>query len=594
MFGSGTLAIHVTSAAIGIVTIPAVYLAAEALFSEEGGLLTRYGGLLSALVVALSYWHLNWSRYGVRAILVPLFAAMTVSLLWRGLRTGNRWSIVGCGLTLGASAYTYQAARLLPLLVLLGFAYVALSHRSFTKNDALNLGIIILAAATVFAPLGYHFATHPGSFGGRAGQAFVLSDPSHAASGARALFNQVADTFLMFGIRGDSEPFSTIPGRPVLNPFLFAACCLGIAISLWRFRKPSHLLLLTWLALMSVPGMLATYGPTAKRAIGALPAVAMLIAVGLLAACDLVRRIKISPRVMNLVLVVATSCGLVYTAALTYRDYFVTWARNPALFTHFEVGLSAIGQYVGQLPADERVYISPPSVEHPGIMLHSGRRQDLKGYNGRACIVLPDAAPENTTYVVIPGEDGNSLDELALRFPHGAIVAQGPLHFGEPYFLAYSVPAGTKAQVTPQQQLSVNWDNQIELFGYGVDRPTYRAGETIHLMLYYRRLNEVELNYTVFTQLWGPENPTTGGVVWAQDDSEPCRRGYPTLAWGEKEIVVDTYRLPIPGDAPSGNYDLATGFYQWQTLERLPIVDATGQIVDDTAAILGQVEVAGQ
>jgi hypothetical protein len=345
---------------------------------------------------------------------------------------------------------------------------------------------------------------------------------------------------------------------------------------------------------MSVPGMLATYGPTAKRAIGALPAVAMLIAVGLLVVCDLVRRTRIPPRVLNLALVVAITCGLVFTAAVTYRDYFVTWARDPALFTHFEVGLSAIGQYVGQLPADERVYISPPSVEHPGIVLHSGRRQDLKGYNGRACIVLPDAAPENTTYVVIPGEDRNSLDGLALYFPQSAIVAQGPLHFGEPYFLAYSVPAGAQAQITPPQQLSVNWDNQIELFGYGVDRPTYRAGETIHLKLYYRRLSKVEFNYTVFTQLWGPENPATGGLVWAQDDSEPCRRGYPTLAWDEKEIVVDTYSLPIPGDALSGSYDLATGFYQWQTLERLPIVAATGQIVDGTAAILGQVQIAGQ
>ena len=529
VLGPGTLAIHVTSVIVGILTIPAVFMAAEVLFAtHEDSLLSRHGGLLSALVMAISYWHLNWSRYGVRAILVPLIAALVVYSLWRGFRTGSRWAFAGCGFFLGASMYTYQAARLLPLLVLVGFGAVAWSRRSLTRADVLNLGIVIAISIVVFAPLGYYFVEHPGSFSGRVEQAFVISDASETAGGAQALLDQTIKLLLMFGIRGDSEPFSTIPRRPALNPFLALALCLGIIICLRRLRTLSFLLVVTWLALMSVPGMLAQYGPTAKRTIGALPAVTMLIAIGLLVPCDAIRR-RIGQRagaVSRIAYLVATLIvigGLVYTAGVTYRDYFLIWAENPALFTHFEVGLSEIGRYIGQLPSDERVYVSPPAVNHPSIVLHSGLRQDVKGYNGRACIVLPAATPGNTTYVVIPSQDTNSISSLAHYYPQGTVVAWGPLHYNQPYFLAYQVPTKALAQVEPAYRRGVTWDDKIQLLGYDLDKPFYHPGETIQLTLYYRRVGEIGADYTVFTQLWGPDNPATGGPVWGQDDSEPCR-----------------------------------------------------------------------
>ena len=135
LFGVGSLAIHVAPAIVGTVTIPAVFLAAEELFVDEDGLLRRYGGLVTALATAVSFWHLNWSRYGVRAILTPLFAALVVFFLWRGLRTGRWWSYAGCGLFLGLSMYTYQASRLLPVLVVVGFGYASWSSRAWSKKS---------------------------------------------------------------------------------------------------------------------------------------------------------------------------------------------------------------------------------------------------------------------------------------------------------------------------------------------------------------------------------------------------------------------------------------------------------------------------
>jgi hypothetical protein len=55
--------------------------------------------------------------------------------------------------------------------------------------------------------------------------------------------------------------------------------------------------------------------------------------------------------------------------------------------------------------------------------------------------------------------------------------------------------------------------------------------------------------------------------------------------------VIDTYEIPIPDDAPPGEaYQLEVGFYDWKTLERLPVRGAAGPVVGDSVT-LGQVKV---
>ncbi|MBL7066097.1 MAG: glycosyltransferase family 39 protein [Anaerolineae bacterium] len=597
VLGDVSTAIYATSAIIGVLTIPAVYLVAEEMFSTEQGALARSGGLLAALTMAVSYWHLNWSRLGMRAILVPLFAALIVYFLWRGLRTGSLWAYAGCGFFLGLSMYTYQAARILPLLVLFDFAYVLWSRKSFSRRDLLNLILVLAVALVVFAPLGYYFLTHPGSPSQRIEQALVVDPSQDLGTQARILFDQTAKTLLVFS-QGDQDPRVTIPKRPVLNPFLLLVLLLGVGISLSRIRKPLYLSLLTWLAVMSVPAVLAQYGATTKRAIGATPAVAMLVAIGLLVPYDALhrwtaRRPSSWSKVLNVALLIVVGAGFAYTGVVTYRDYFVIWAHNPNLFTHFEVGLSAIGEYIGELPPEEQIYLSPALPEHPSIVLHSNQRQDVKGYNGRVCLVLPTQVAHDTTYIVVPGDDKNSLDLLREYFPQGGIADEGPLHYQQPYFLAYRVPAGVEVQVEPSHRLEANWDDKMGLLGYDLGASTYEAGETVHLTLYYQGLSKMKKDYTVFTHLLGPYNPATDGPLWGQDDSEPCRRFYPTSSWDVGEIVIDEFTIPIPTEMPQGDYDLTVGFYQWPTLEHLPVLDTAGQVAADNGVILGQVCITG-
>ncbi|MBN1888183.1 MAG: glycosyltransferase family 39 protein [Thermoflexales bacterium] len=593
VFGAHPYVIHMAAAFVGILTVPALYCAAGELFAGESKLLEQWGGLLAALVLALSYWHLNWSRFGVRSILVPFFAALAFYFLWLGLRKGSRWAFVACGLVLGLSLYTYQAARLFPLLILIGFGSVVWQRKSFSRPAVTNLILVAGVALLVFAPLGHYFLTHPGSFSQRIEQTLV-STSGNALDDLYALVDRLVQAISSLHVLGESTAHhSTLPGRPALEYFFSILFVIGLAISLTRIRQPRYFFLLAWWGLMLLP-VLAGQGIAAKRALGALPAIALLVAVGILVPWQALRRANWQPvlsKVVRAIWCVFISLGFISSGVATFRDYFVAWASNPDLFTYFEVGVSAIGSYIGTLPPDERIYISPDPPEHPAIRFNSGLRDGIRGYNGRACLVVPAQSSSGATFIVAPGEDGSSLDLLQRYLPQGKIVAEGPLHYNKPYFLAYHIPAESIVRVEPVYPIQVDFGAQIQLVGYDLDVLTYRPGETIHLNVYYRALQPMMTDYTVFTHLLGPDNPNAQGSLWSQDDSEPCRGGYATSLWTTDEIVADRFNLPIPADAPPGEYELTIGFYSLLTMERLPVLNLDIQ-ADECAVSLGSVLVS--
>ncbi|MBN1247923.1 MAG: hypothetical protein JXC32_09725, partial [Anaerolineae bacterium] len=114
------------AAMIGVLTVAATFAAVRALFAgrpERSRL-----ALMAAGWIAIAFPHVLLSRYGFRAISQPLLQALTVAMIWRGLRNGRGAWLVAGGITLGLTAYTYLAARLFPIplgLALIGWLIVA-------------------------------------------------------------------------------------------------------------------------------------------------------------------------------------------------------------------------------------------------------------------------------------------------------------------------------------------------------------------------------------------------------------------------------------------------------------------------------------
>lgn len=802
IFGIGPHAIHIASAIVGVLTVPATYAVAEALFADaKARALRTYGGLVSAAVLAASFWHLHWSRYGVRAILVPLFTALTLTAMVRGFQTAKRWRFILAGLMLGLSFYTYQSARTLPPLVALGFIVYAryYARRSARQQDEPGAGdqqgthpqdkatavvantspeqtetppddgedepsipestagavpldidawpdldkalddtgagitaeeeepgdleawpdlevgldddwpaleapddqqideaddlagqapakgwhawqerrrqakaerqqarqearerrqriqaerqraqqkardrklaqqqeeeerqketrrqkrearqqrrrrmapvtygflwslnnilLIGVTALLVFLPLGNYFLTHPGSSNERIEQTFVFDPALDWRENLRRLQHEAVDAFLVLAVHGDEEPIHNLPGRAAMNPFLLALFGLGLIIAITRLGRgrPAYLVLLAWLPAMSITVFLTLGGQPTKRALGALPAITTLIAVGALAPLDALRawsrRRKLLGNIATGVWIAALAAGAGYSIGTTYRDYFVTWGGDPNLFTHFEAGRAAIGQYARSLPPEEVIYMSPEVASHPSIVYNAGGRPGLKSYNGRLCTVFPAVTRAPTTYIIVQHEDRISLDALGATFPTGEQVPAGPAWYGQPYFTAFRIPAGVKAQWLPDHVTLARWEATLQVLGYDLSAETTQPGEPLVLTLYYGALrDDVQQNYIVFTHLLGPENPASGNNLWAQDDSEPCRTFYPTTAWSEGEVVRDTFTLNVPEDAPPGPYRLQMGFYTWPEMAHLTTTDGPGNEPQITF-ILGEVTV---
>ena len=576
--GPGAFGIHLASALIGIATIPAVYWAArELLAGEEVGVLT-WASLLAALVTAVSYWHLTYSRAGLRVIWVPLFAALISAALARGLRQQSRRYLALSGLLLGASLYTYQAARLLPLLVFAGFLYHSVARRSFSRRDVADLLLTFGLGLLVFAPLGWFAIQQPDVFNDRLRQTALLAGDETLGVQATAVLEQVGRAMEMFFVRGDNEPLYTIPGRPSLNPFLGLAFVLGLAAAAWRWKRPSWLYLLTWLILLTTPAMIADQAATAKRALGAFPAVAIFVAAGLVVpwAAWRERGGAAAAKWAAALWLVVVSVGMLITAVNTYRDYFLRWGSDPALAGHFQMDHLQVGLAAGAAAANDQVFISPFDAAHPSIQLNSGQHSNVRSYDGHACLVIPAVHDSGTRYVIVPGPQERSLERLEQVYPEGE-VKQGTMRTDrrEPYYFLFDVAAGLKPETaalytTPSHFV---WGATIGLRGYIVD---VRANEIV-VTLVYEALVDGDQDYTAYVQLLGPPNPAAeGGPIWGQADSEPCRGAAPTGAWQAGDVIVDEVRLAVSEERPPGSYQLVTGFYSWPEIIPLPLTEPVG------------------
>jgi mannosyltransferase len=131
---------------------------------------------------------------------------------------------------------------------------------------------------------------------------------------------------------------------------------------------------------------------------------------------------------------------------------------------------------------------------------------------------------------------------------------------------------GRVFQVPPiQHWLSANLRGQVEFLGYDLDPNELRTGEAIHLTLYWRALDEMEVSYTVFVHLLDRENR-----IWGQRDSVPGNGTLPTMGWVKGEIIVDEYEFTVMPDAPPGEYLIEVGMYDAQTSHRLPVLGSQG------------------
>ncbi len=344
IFGNEPWALRLVSGIFGILTVLGLYLLAKELFKSE------FIALSASFFLAASFWHINFSRIGFRAIMAPFFLVWGFWLLWKLLRSlASKWKqgffAILAGVVLGLGFYSYISYRLVPFLCLIPL-WTLLKNKKF-------LAIILFVLGTVIAvlPLLNYFYHNPADFLGRTSQISVFSSKTPVVD---FLKNTVL-TLGMFFVKGDFNWRHNFAGAPELWWPVAILFLIGIILSFKKIFKREHLFLAAWFIIMLLPVVISNEGiPHALRSIVAVPVAMILAALGL----DwLIKKINIWLDIRNWLKISLFIVFLIAVCITTYTQYFIKWGKSYQTADAFSQNYSQLGNYLKYSSPEIKKYI---------------------------------------------------------------------------------------------------------------------------------------------------------------------------------------------------------------------------------------------
>ncbi len=352
------LIVPVRAVAIGVgtITILALYLFAR----------RRYGrgvALVAAVFLAVSPWHLLYSRVGLRAILAPLFAIATIGFFLRALDTGRLRHHLAWGAALGLGFWTYTSFRTVAVAIL---AFLLL-RRFLDRSPATARRPVLLAFGAAaglilvnmilsgLGPLGFvlrgAYASIPGSAG-------LGSNLLHAAT----LLNYLPIRYGVVQLSdfigdGVSAVYPLAGFEPETVP-VAALATLGLIGVIWsvatgRRDRVTGLILLCVLAVLVLVG---PAGPSLTRLLINAPWFCLLAAIVAGGVGDELSRLG---RRTGAVLGAAALAGLAATVSVQgFQQHFLRVGRSENAMRFFWPTQTIMGIFVRTaLPPEPIVYV---------------------------------------------------------------------------------------------------------------------------------------------------------------------------------------------------------------------------------------------
>ncbi|MGE5603547.1 MAG: hypothetical protein ACM30E_10880 [Nitrososphaerales archaeon] len=629
LLGPTPLALRIVAAIAGIVTVPVVYWCGRLLFAspserrESTGsqvLLERWGPLLAAAALAVSYWHLSISRLGLRAILLPLTSTLAVAFFWKAWTGGRRRDYLLAGVCMATALYSYLAARLLPF-VLVAFVAVEAALAGLNRlrrQDApvtgrpwktTLVGLALMAGLTglLFLPLARAIWAGPPVVD-RSSEVSIFTGVQ-----AGEAFRRVGASLLLalraFYDRGDMNVRHNVPGRPATDFLTAALFTLGWLTAFWRLREARYRLLLIWFGVMLLPTVLSIEAPHSLRASGALPAFALLCGLGGATLISALPRPEWRPiAAAALLLLLITVSG-----GLTGRDYFVRWPQSERLGPVFTVGeqlaAEATAQLMDSTRPDSAILISDRMFSQPqmayalGLLPQSPIGAGLPiSRTGNVRFVLEDYFdPQQPMYLLtkdnqgsrvtpvepLSGDDAATLqDRFGRRDRSVHLLAAPGQHPNWATVFEGALPLDFRLRGRQiANPLAVSFGDGTRLLGYDVG-PAPPEPDTL----------SPQVRLTLFWEVGGAGQSRAvprafvhlandKGVWQTRNGLLPEHYLFP---WLESARQIQDMRLvQVPNAMPAGKAFFETGLYvedsagSKQAVARVGIVDGEGRVVAD-------------
>ncbi len=386
IFGNEPWVLRLPGAIVGVLTVLGVYLFGSTLFNNISI------GLLSSFFTAISFWHINFSRIGFRAIMAPFFLVWALYLIILAINKNNTinkplamnhasWILAAfSGLLFGAGFYTYIAYRGLPLLIFIIFLvyWVKNNRRQDIWEVFKVFGLFTLIA---LLPMIAYFMQNPQDFFGRTSQISVFN----SASPIKDFGVNIIKTIGMFNFSGDHNWRHNFAGNPELYWPVGIMFIFGILYGLWGLIQNlkiknqndnlkvknniseisssilhfDFLILISWLIIAAIPVIISNEGiPHALRSILMIPPVFILAGVGAYKLYEISRNkfsgfYKRHDEFIKNSFILLSACLIVQT----YNYYFLEWGQNPIVKDAFNQNYVDLGISLNSLPQDIIKYV---------------------------------------------------------------------------------------------------------------------------------------------------------------------------------------------------------------------------------------------
>lgn len=363
-FGNTVPVLKFWSVVFGTLAVFGIYLLARELFAR------RLYALIAAFLLATSYWAINFSRIGFRAIMVTFLLTFSFYFFFRGLRTNRLRDFLVAGLFLGIGLHTYVAFRLAPLILIALLPALLLTYERFLARYWKHILAFTLGAFITAAPMFYDFYIHPDHFSSRTGAVSIFSPDINHGDFWGTFGKTFGLSMVKYNFWGDQNWRHNYPPYPILDPVTGALFLAGFLYLVWetvkliglrlREKLRDEQLVRNWFLLsaffvMLMPEFLTEEGlPHALRAIGTQMPVYLIALIPL---TWVVNRARHSLAGGRIALYSLLALSLLFGAAFNLTKYFVFFNHNPNQHGAFNQNFRNMAVYAMSLPADTMKYV---------------------------------------------------------------------------------------------------------------------------------------------------------------------------------------------------------------------------------------------
>ena len=352
LFGDSDYTLRLAYAIMGIVTIPLAYLAFKVMFS-------RPTATIAALLLAVSAWHIHYSRLAFPAVSWPLVEVATMFSLFLAIRYESRLLFGLTGVFLASGIYSYGAYPIFVVAMGAFLAWLALvRYRQRLIHFVSMVAVMGGMALLVGLPMASFARNNSDVYTGRYQEYSITNNQEYEDSNLFERGRLIAERELDYLELMISEPVTDGADAagvfPLINGVFLTLIIGGVVLAFIRWRSPAHaFLIIATAVILLAPAV--TVEAQYRRTVGLTP---FLVA---LAALPLTFVLSTAHRLGTQALVVAT-VGVVVaigaTGAIDLYRYFNTYDDNQAVRQVLAASMAEASRFMADQSDDTYVYFS--------------------------------------------------------------------------------------------------------------------------------------------------------------------------------------------------------------------------------------------